>query len=369
MKWAPNTAVVGVNRIITAEPCRLSVEKQKNTRRLIAGWVEVRIRYMYFRHIFVLVVILFGFFSQSNYAQNVDEIVQKMKQGFDGISSIHSEVKIEKTLELPYREFAASVDPTLPTKWTFEYWAKGKYYNYQLTSQTKGKEGFVAREALASGTDDLTQYLSKKADGLMVIQLSRKPTSKYWLTTENATFATYAFLYSGSDVKADFIPTIPSLSDLQAPKTWEQFANNPTLHLTSSNGDIISLTVNLKENGPVIPYHESQYTYVIRLSKRLNYFPVGYKKINGAGVTVLQVSCVDVIQTKHDNNAIFLSPKKVISKGYNRSGQLLLTVSSVMESIGINTLADYSSSLFDIDPAIADVIEDIDQNKFIQVPR
>ena len=141
------------------------------------------------RTLFVAFSSLF-LFSQFTEAQAPSELLDILRRNFAHTSSLRAEMHIEKVSEAPYRDVEPGIDLSLPTKWTFSYWEKNDAFNYELNSQTKGKKGFIARQ---TRNGDFSQYL-RSLDGKLLLDVSHKPMSSYWLA-ENATLMPYGFLF------------------------------------------------------------------------------------------------------------------------------------------------------------------------------
>lgn len=292
-----------------------------------------------------------------------------MKARFEGLSSLHAEMIIEKKLEPAYLEIEQGKKPSVPTVLTFSYWEKGRSFNYVLNKiKGKGSELFIARQARAG---NYNQYLTRLDGG--TLELTSKPTSSYWLNSENAAFLPFGFLAREDPSQiSDLWASMPSLGDVLDPTLWSELAKNSSLAFTSDplNNDLVKMQFKVKGGGEG-PYRSSEYWYDVTLSKQIGYFPISYRKCNHSGRVVLDVVCKDVAHAKALNDeATFTYPKEVVYRNYNDKGVLLVTVTSKIKLVEVNSISkDEEEELFNIDPSSANLIEDRDNGTFIKVPR
>lgn len=305
----------------------------------------------------------------SLYAQSLPDVSLLMKTRFEGLSSLHAEMTIEKKLEPAYLEVEPGKNPSEPTVLAFSYWEKGRSFNYVLNKiKDKGNQLFIARQARAG---DYDQYLTHLDGG--TLELTRKPTRSYWLNSENATFLPFGFLAREDPSQiSDLWASMPSLGDVSDPTLWSDLAKNSSLSFTSDplNNDFVKMHFKVKGGGEG-PYRSSEYWYDVTLSKQIGFFPISYKKLNHSGRVVLEVVCSDIAHAKALNGeTTFTYPKEVIYRNYNDKGVLLVTVTSRIKLVEVNSISeDQEDELFNIDPSSANVIEDRDNGTFIKVPR
>jgi hypothetical protein len=80
-------------------------------------------------------------FVASLNAESLPDVLTLMKARYEGLSSLHAEMVIEKKLEPAYLEIEPGGNPSAPTVFTFSYWEKGSSFNYVLSKiKDKGSE-------------------------------------------------------------------------------------------------------------------------------------------------------------------------------------------------------------------------------------
>lgn len=299
----------------------------------------------------------------------LDEVLTGVQHNFTEITSLYAETSVTKHLMPPYLDIEPGVNLSQATTFNFNYWEKGSSFRYEVDSTIKERQGLIA---LHARNGDLDQYYTMKNGGMLV--LSHREIDKEWLSSDNAVLQPYGFLYHEiPGIFSDYAARMPSLADLKNPDLLKSLLTNTSVKLLSMRPnappDIATILITIK-GGEEKQYQSGEYSYEVYLSKQYHWFPVGYRKRNKDGILIQEVFCSQITQEKDTTGGIpFIYSKKVQTWEYNKKGQLLLTVDSIISKLTFNAISDaQEEQLFNIDPGTAKVIYDKDKNVYIKVP-
>jgi hypothetical protein len=304
----------------------------------------------------------------SGRTESIQEIFSAMKENFDGISSLHAESHVTKKLEAPYLAVAPGANISVPTTFDFRYWEKGDSFNYEVENTTPGKEGLLVRHARAQ---DYDQYFSRKAGGKLVV--TRRPSSKEWLTTDNGLFLPYGFLFQEEEGSiSDFIPRMPSLADLNSSEIWSKVASARDVKILPDTADPDSVVLTMTVPGGEMEkaFQSTEYSYEVHLSKKRKFFPITIKKRNKSGTLIHEVTASEIGEIKGSSGRITYFPRVATYRSYNGKGDLMITCTYNIDKLEVDAITgEEGEDLFNIDPATAARIYDKDNNVHISVPR
>ena len=300
--------------------------------------------------------------SSDSSGDKLQSILAALKKNFSDISSIQSEVKITRTYFKGYNlEPGKQLPVTLTYRFTF--FQSGGSFKYEAYNTTGGVEKCIAQHA---HTDSEDQYFNGVQRTLLIVKQS---PDKYYLDIDDAALLPYGFLYSDDYRDADYYPHMPSLAELKDANLWNKFLTNPTLKILDDTNPNITTIIFTISGGVVKPEYTSEHTYEVYLSKKMNYFPVGYIKRNKIGLRVQDVLCTKINQCHDAKSTVsYYSPEETDFRGYNSKGELAWWDHSQISNLIINSIAP-DDQVFYIDPSIAKWIYDQDKKVMIPVPK
>jgi hypothetical protein len=295
----------------------------------------------------------------------------KMRQNLNGLYSIHADIDTVSVGEKPILQINPAFTVGTPIETGFHIWETPTSFKYEEDDINQGASKILELHTHTPTSDQVFRNLS---GGYLVI--SSNPSDpdwnySFWMDIDNAVFMPYSFfIQDADDGFPGYFRQMPHLNEITDLKFWNQTVFRAAASMLS-NRDASIATIDVSVKGiPNRAYYSPSYTYEIYCSKKDDYYPIGFRKRNKAGVIVQEVTCnqMNLVKSTHDNFS-FLFPGKITNKSYNDEGQLLWTRVSTISNVTVNEKFDSDDQFYTIDPSIGRRIWDKDKNVWIQVPK